>query len=60
MKLLVSNLGCHGFTIIIYDIDIPRFATFQALVFFLLLLLKKLVISWIDINILVMHIEPFD
>jgi hypothetical protein len=36
----MCNLYCHCFTLIIYNIDV-HFATFYALVFFLVVLLEK-------------------
>jgi hypothetical protein len=56
----MCNLYCHCFTIIIYDIDVPRFTIFQAFVFFLVFLLKKHTAISADINLLIIHTEPLD
>jgi hypothetical protein len=60
MKLLRCNLCCHCFTIIIYNLDVPRFTTFEALFFFLVFLPKKHTTILSDINLLIIHTEPLD
>jgi hypothetical protein len=59
-NLLTCNLYCNHFTIIIYDLDVPWFTTFQAFVFFLVFLLKKHTTILADINLLIIHTEPLD
>jgi hypothetical protein len=58
MKLLMCNLHFHCFTITIYDLDVPHFATCKALDFYLMLCLEKHAYTWIDVNLLIMHIDP--
>jgi hypothetical protein len=51
---------CHRFTVIVYDLDVPCFATFKAPILFLVPLLEKHAVIWTDINLLVVQIEPFE
>jgi hypothetical protein len=60
MNLLMCNLCCQSFTIIIYYLDVPRFTIFQAFVFFLVFLPKKHTTISSDINLLIIHIKPHD
>jgi hypothetical protein len=56
----MCNLCCYRFAIIIYDLDVPRYTTFQAFVFFLVFLPKKHTTISVDINLLIIHTEPLD
>jgi hypothetical protein len=56
----MCNLCCHRFTIIIYDLDAPRFTTFQSFVFFLVFPPKKHTTISADINLLIIHTDPLD
>jgi hypothetical protein len=60
MKFLMCNIRCHHFTIIIYDLDVPRFTTFQLFVFSLVFLPKKHTAISTDINLLIIHAKHID
>jgi hypothetical protein len=51
-----GHLRYHRFSIIIYNLNVPHFTSFQPLVFFLVLP-KKHALILTDINLLIIHIE---